>query len=496
MEDTKTGEVSASEDHRYRVKDVVLIFDEKKDYTQNGKKEKYYRVASLGETYLKNLPPEAVLPEPKPEKKEEENKEMEVFRLPDNEPLNLDVEKAVELALKLNIDLKMLREDRRAADLVKKRQRTDYFPTLNATYQYLHNYEESGNSLLGVTSPKNDWTLMGKMSQTVFNGFERKNRYEIAGIEVDMAGISERLGKQDIIFETKRRYFNILKAGKLLEVSRESVARLEAHYKVSRDLFKVGLIPLNDLLRSEVQLANSRLEQVTAENDYELKKSDLNVLLTRSVNAPLNLKDVLDYEKFTLSVQTCLKSARENRLELTLADMDVNRVLKEVELAKGNYYPTVNVEGTVYQRGDDWRVSGGEGVSDPNRWDVLAVASWDFWEWGKTAYSVREKRRRLIQARYRREQIKDRIELEVKQAYLNTRETETNIRTARKAIEQARENFRITRDRYKERVATSTDVLDAQTLLSETMTNFYTALYNYSISKASLYRAMGQVEFP
>ena len=61
-----------------------------------------------------------------------------------------------------------------------------------------------------------------------------------------------------------------------------------------------------------------------------------------------------------------------------------------------------------------------------------------------------------------------------------------------KAIEQEKENFRINEERYKEQMATSTDVLDAQTLLSRTMTNYYNALYEFKISKASLFRAMGQ----
>ena len=44
--------------------------------------------------------------------------------------------------------------------------------------------------------------------------------------------------------------------------------------------------------------------------------------------------------------------------------------------------------------------------------------------------------------------------------------------------------------RYKHQVATSTDVLDAQTLLSKTMTNYYNALYDFKISKASLRRVI------
>ena len=59
-------------------------------------------------------------------------------------------------------------------------------------------------------------------------------------------------------------------------------------------------------------------------------------------------------------------------------------------------------------------------------------------------------------------------------------------------IEQAKESFRISEERYKEQMATSTDVLDARTLLSKTMTNYYNALYDFKISKAALYRAMGR----
>ena len=80
----------------------------------------------------------------------------------------------------------------------------------------------------------------------------------------------------------------------------------------------------------------------------------------------------------------------------------------------------------------------------------------------------------------------------MKKAFLRTQESEKAIITIETAIEQAKENFRINEERYKEQVATSTDVLDAQTLLARTMTNYYSAFYEFKIAKASLYRAMGQ----
>jgi outer membrane protein TolC len=82
--------------------------------------------------------------------------------------------------------------------------------------------------------------------------------------------------------------------------------------------------------------------------------------------------------------------------------------------------------------------------------------------------------------------------LEVKTAYLTTEQAERAIKTVETAIEQAKENFRINQERYKEQIATQTDVLIAQTLLTKTMTNYYNALYRFKISKAKLYRAIGQ----
>lgn len=76
------------------------------------------------------------------------------------------------------------------------------------------------------------------------------------------------------------------------------------------------------------------------------------------------------------------------------------------------------------------------------------------------------------------------------------RESEKNIETVKLAIEQAKENFRIFTERYKEQVVTQTDVLIAQTLLSRTQSNYYNALYDYKRAKAALFRAMGVYDPP
>ena len=205
-----------------------------------------------------------------------------------------------------------------------------------------------------------------------------------------------------------------------------------------------------------------------------------------------HILDILYYTPFDKDINYCIAQANQNRLELQVADLEVQIAQKDYQLSKRNYFPSIDLTGTLTRRGTDWDVDGGEGIADKKFWDIRATASWDFWEWGRTRYGVKEKLSRLSQAKYGKENILDNIELEVKQAFLRTKESEKNITTIEKAIEQAKENLRITEERYKEQVSTTTDVLVAQTLLTETMTNYYYALYDFNIANSVLYRAIGQ----
>jgi outer membrane protein TolC len=207
------------------------------------------------------------------------------------------------------------------------------------------------------------------------------------------------------------------------------------------------------------------------------------------------LVEELDYGSFQASLDECLTEAQKNRLEIQVADLDIEIAGKQVKLTEKDYFPSVNFIGAYARTGDDWQAHGGEGISDSAGWNVQATATWDFWQWGRTGYGRKEKLARLAQSKYKKTEITDNINLEVKQAYLRTNEAEQNIVTIEKAVEQAKENLRITEEQYKEQVATQTDVLVAQTLLTQTMTNYYNALYDFKIANAVLMRALGRESF-
>ena len=404
------------------------------------------------------------------------------------------LEQTIRQAIKANLGLKSSREDTNAAASARLKQRSNFLPTLGATYKYKRNYEERTTAVYGITTPKNKYTLTGTFTQPVFTGFSLINKYKIAGFSLDLARLNEKTTRQAVVFEANKVYFNLLKAQKLAAIAREAVTQISAHKDVAKNFYEVGMTPLNDLLKAQVELANARQDFIVAQNNLETAKSNFNILLRRKINAPVKLKDIIDYCFFEKKIDFCFDMAEKNRLEIKAAELQVEIAQKELKLGKTDYYPSITLQGNYYKVGTDFDADGGDGISDPDSWDITATASWNFWEWGKTRYGVKEKLSALAQARYQQDEIIDNIHLEVKQAYLNTKESEQNIMAVKKAIEQARENFRISEERYKEQMDTSTDVLDAQTLLSRTMTNYYNALYDLKISKAYLYWAMGRTD--
>jgi outer membrane protein TolC len=415
---------------------------------------------------------------------------LSAFAAGDDGPATLSLQQVIDMAIEANLDLKSSKEETNAALSTKKQSRTGFFPTLNATYQYTWLDEDTAKNR--VLTGRDLYNFSASFTQPLFAGFEIINRYELAGYGLDIAQANERFVRQNVVLEAHRTYFTLLKAEKLLKVSQETEMQIEAQKDVAKNFYEVGMSPLNDLLQAQVELANAKQEVILAMNDLENAKTGLNILLRRPINAPVAIVDIQDFRPFEQDLDYCLQTAEESRVEIKIANIEIAIAEKDIKLAKKDYYPKINLIGGYYKFGEEWDDAVSPPIDDDDAWDIRAIASWDFWQWGRTAYGVKEKDSRLAQASLKKNQILDDVSAEVKQAYLRTRAAEKFIATVETSIEQARENFRINEERYKEQVATATDVLIAQTLLSRTMTNYYSALYEYKIAKASLYRAMGQ----
>ncbi len=423
------------------------------------------------------------------------------------EPLTLS--RSIEIALERSPTLQAAREAIREAEYRRKAALSAFFPQVQTSYAYTRLEEAPTfrmpattiNTPLGpMTTPESEvkvgtrdnYTWTTTVTQPLFTGGALRNSYLLARLGVDVAKWEFERTKQDLVLKVKEAYWGVLVAERMVEVASRALESLREHHRVAQAFYKEGMIPKNDLLQVEVELAQREQDLVRARNGLETARSVFNTLLRRRLDAEVKLAETLRYEPFRGELKACTERALEQRPELKAARLAVQMAEKEVKIAASGLFPQVSLLFNYERQGDEPSVSGSRYNPDEESWNVMAVVRWKVWDWGQTWWGVKESKARVFQAeRYLQEAI-DGVKLEVKEAYLSLREAEKNIRVAEKVLEQAEENFRINEERYKHQVATSTDVLDALTLLVRARTNYWTALSEYNIARARLDRAMGE----
>ena len=395
------------------------------------------------------------------------------------------LEEGIREALENNWSVKAKEEKLSESEFAEKQAKADFYPEFSMNYSYTRLSDETSD--VG----KNSYQWKGTITQPLFTGFAVTSAYELAKLGIDQSKVAVELEKLDLALSVKEAYFNILKADKAVGVAKSSVESIEAHLTVAKDFYKVGIIALNDMLKSEVELANAQHDYIKAQNDARIARVSFNFLLSKSVDDPFELEDILIYTPESPDFKKSLEQALKIRPEIKALDIAGSQVDQQIKLAKSKYYPEADFNYSYIKAGDTPAVSGSD-FQKANSWEATLGLSWTFWDWDKTKNSVRQVESQKRQLSQTRKTLEDGIRLQLKQAVLNLKEAEEKIPTAKKAVDQAEENLRVSEQRYKAQVTTSTEVLDAQTLLSQARMNYYSALYDHNLARAGLLRAIGK----
>ena len=403
------------------------------------------------------------------------------------------LDQCVKEALANNWRLKAKKETIDQAQYVKNQARADFLPKLSTSYSYARYgwrnrlRTEVFNMEVGSL---NNYQWKGTITQPIFTGFALTSSYRLAELGIDQSQLEVQLEILDLALNTKTAYFDILTADNAVETAEKAAEALESHAEVARNFYKVGMIPINDLLQSEVEAGNAKQYVVRARNAARLTRSTLNTILSRPVNAEVNIVDIEVHEVQKGDFQAYLEEALKNRPEIKLIDNNLLQTDQVINITESKNYPEVVFVWEYTKEGDSPLVNGGGG-HQPSNWAAQAALKWTFWEWGKTYYAVKQQesiKNELLKTRMQMEQD---IQLQIKDSVLNIQTAETNIPITRKAVEQGEENLRVSQERYKAQVSTSVEVLDAQRYLSDARVFYYTALFQYHLAKARLQRAMG-----
>lgn len=385
------------------------------------------------------------------------------------------------------------------AEWRKKSAYDNFLPRLNMDYgyTYLDNPTDINTGLAGIgdvsVSVQNNYMMGLYLDQPLFTGYRLIESYRLADLGLKEAVAGEELAMLEITYQTVSAYYNLLMAVKFQEVMAATVKQLESHYDDSYQFYKNEIIPLNDLLEAEVYLANARQDSRLAAGNTRKARTTLATLIKEPLSAEFSVEDTPNLTPLPVDLEFLLQKALTDRPELKQANYGVESSGKQVVLARSYYFPSVIMRAGHNRYGGDPMVDG-TGLSDlqtPYETTVGVYAQWELFAWGQTGHNVNQAEAARRESQQHLIKVMDEIRMEVDDNYTSVQVSYSNIEAAQKAVEQAQENLRMNEVRYKNQIASSTDVIDAQTLLTSTRTKYYQAVYHYNIWLASLARSVG-----
>ncbi len=416
-------------------------------------------------------------------------KEQKVFSL----------QQCIEMAQTRNPLILASMEKRKQAEWTKKSAYDNLLPKLNMEYGYTYlnntttiNTYFSDIDEVSVTV-HNNYAMGLYLDQPLFSGFRLIESYHLADLGLKQAVAGEELAKLEITFQTVASYYTLLKAIKFQAVMESTVAQLQSHYDDSDHFYTNEIIPLNDLLEAEVHLANAKQDFRLAASQTQKARTALMTLIKEPLSLDFSVVDAPYLTPFSIAIDTLLQKALAARPELKKANYSVESSQKLITTARSSYFPNVFVRAGYNRYGGDLLVNG-DGLSDlqiPEETSIGVYAKWELFAWGQTGHKVDRAAAANREAQQYLIKVMDEIQMEVTDNLTSVQVSFANIETSKKAVEQAQENLRMSVVRYKNQISSSTVVLDAQTLLTQTETKYYQAIYHYNIWLASLARSVG-----
>jgi len=409
----------------------------------------------------------------------------------------LTLKEAIELSLQNSGKLKIANAKVEEAIAASHEARDNRLPDLKVSGSYLRLNSptvdlklKTGSSGSGSgsgsasSSPKVDQAAYALVNASVplFAGFRIKNGIESAKFLEQATRLDAEKDKEEVIQNTIGAFSTLYKAKRSVELVKENLAREEQRVKDFSNLERNGLMARNDLLKAQLQQSNIELSLLEAENNLKITTINVALLLGLPENVEL-VPDSTGLES-TAEAGTIAKweeTALAHRKDRAALNARINASEASIKAIKGEYYPSLALTGG-YIAADVPNV-----LTLTNALNAGLGLQYNIGAIWKTGAKVDAAKARLHQAQATEGILTDQVRLEVNSAYQSYLLSVKKIAVYKKSIEQANENYRITKNKYDNNLVTTTELLDADVAQLQ-------AQLNYTFAKADALVAYKKLE--
>ena len=407
----------------------------------------------------------------------------------------LKVDTLVEMALKHSPDI-----DSRKFDFEAAQQRS-----ISARGFYLPKFD------LGVNGGK-QWSKLKNLPQSSVDiltgslGASQllydfgKTAGGVAGSENEALALEAQMQQtvSDKIFEVKQLYYEVLKSKSIIDVQKKNVVLQKQQLHRAQKYLESGIKTIIDVSDAQVQVEQAKLDLKNAEYDVELQRAKLEESLGvvpyggdyRVYSKKLTVKNVS--KKLPLvksSLDELSAYAYRHRYILESSAYYVKGAESNVEVSKGEYYPTLSLQGDYALQDVDNQVVA---ITPERQGQVSVNMSWNFFSGYQTDAAVQEAKIQVLKASSAVESAKLSVKREVLESHITLRRSKDNVALTESISNASLKKFEQAQKRYENELSDYVELQDAQQGYIQSLSDVVTAYYDYFIAMAQLDHAIGR----
>lgn len=399
--------------------------------------------------------------------------------------IDMTLDKCIELALGNNPQINAAFHDILASDARIKQVWANYFPQLSWQTGYTKIKQLQLSDALGRNLTFN-YYILGQVTlqQMLYDFGVTQNQATIKRLDYEAYKTTLGATINDVIYQTKDAYYNLLFAFENRRVAEDTVKKFEMFYNQAKAFYEIGMNPKVDVTIAEVNLSNAKLQLIQADNAVNLAVAKLNNVMGVPFIDKYNVQERLKYQPVDVSFNQSVEIARDARPELKLAELKVESANQTMKLVKKSYFPTLSIEGQYQRGGKSWNSNYGYNIGGYLNFPTINGML--------IKNEIKEARYLYDKEIANAKNTQNSIYLEIQNAFLTLEEKKNQMPVAILGVKQAKENYELSYGRYRVGEASPTELKDAQINYQQAQLTYYNALYQYNSSKAALEKAIGK----
>lgn len=345
----------------------------------------------------------------------------------------------------------------------------------------------SGASTITLTSPTGFWDFGLSATQLIYDFGQTPGRYRSASETLDSQRFAEKTTLLQVLLSVRSAYFTARADKDLVAVAVETLQDQETHLTQVQGMVQVGTQPQIALAQQRAAVANAEVQLITARNNYETAKAQLNQAVGLREGTDYDVGDEIippvDDEEQPL--ETLVAKALSARPEIATLLKQRQAQEATISATKGAYGPTLSALGTVAEEGT--ALNGLQPF-----WSVGVLLSWPIFQGGLTHGQVRSAEAALANIAGQQALEDLQVRFGVDSAQLAVRAAKATIGAAQDAVTNAREQLRLAEQRYATGVGSIIELDDAQVAYTSAAAQLVQARYSLATARAQLLAALGR----